>query len=54
VDVCVAIIARQWLGKHVPMAMNTQETIEELLDGVFCVGPCNVKYWICVEREVGT
>jgi hypothetical protein len=31
------VIARQWLSKHVPAAMHTQATIEELLDVVFSV-----------------
>jgi hypothetical protein len=29
---CSQAIARQQLGKHVAMAMNTHTTIEELLD----------------------
>jgi hypothetical protein len=35
--VCVSppIVARQWLGKHVPTATNTYATKEELLDVVF-------------------
>jgi hypothetical protein len=36
------IFARQWLGKHGPAAMNTQATIEELLDSAFSLRP--VKY----------
>jgi hypothetical protein len=28
-------VAMQWLGKHIPMVMNTHATIEELLDAVF-------------------
>jgi hypothetical protein len=28
-------IAKQWLGKHVPVATNTNTTKEELLDIVF-------------------
>jgi hypothetical protein len=31
------IIARQWLSKYIPVAMNTHTTIEELLDTVFSV-----------------
>jgi hypothetical protein len=27
-------IARQWLGKHIPVAADTHATIEELLDKV--------------------
>lgn len=29
-------VARQQLGKHIPTAMNTHVTIQELLDVVFC------------------
>jgi hypothetical protein len=32
-------VARQQLSKHVPMAMNTQAAIEELLDVLFSVQP---------------
>jgi hypothetical protein len=32
-------IARSRLGKHVPVATNTQATIQELLETVFSVGP---------------
>jgi hypothetical protein len=28
-------VARQWLGKHVPVAMNTYVTTKEELDAVF-------------------
>jgi hypothetical protein len=31
------IIARQWLRKYVPVAVNTHTAIEELLDTVFSV-----------------
>jgi hypothetical protein len=30
-----SVVARHWLDKHVPAAMNTHATIEELLDVVF-------------------
>jgi hypothetical protein len=33
----MAFIARQWLSKYIPVAMNTHTTIEELLDRVFSV-----------------
>jgi hypothetical protein len=29
------IVARQWLGKHIPAATNTHTTLEELLDASF-------------------
>jgi hypothetical protein len=32
-------VARQWLGKHVPAATNTHETLEEVLEAVFSMGP---------------
>jgi hypothetical protein len=28
-------VIRQWLGKQVPVAMNTHATTEELLDALF-------------------
>jgi hypothetical protein len=31
------IIARQWLGKHVPMVTNMQATIEVLLETIFSI-----------------
>jgi hypothetical protein len=52
--VCVPrIVARQRLGKHVPMATNTHATIEELSDEVFFWESYRVKYSICSERKVG-
>jgi hypothetical protein len=33
------LIARQRLDKHIPAAMKTQATIEELFETVFSVGP---------------
>jgi hypothetical protein len=30
-------VAKQWLGKHVPLATNMYATIEELLDVAFCM-----------------
>jgi hypothetical protein len=35
-------IARQRLGKQVPAEMDTQATIEELLDTIFLFGPCEM------------
>jgi hypothetical protein len=32
-------IARQLLGKHIPMAVNIQTTLEELLEALSCVWP---------------
>jgi hypothetical protein len=32
-------IARQWLSKQIPAAMNTHAIIEELLDAVFSIWP---------------
>jgi hypothetical protein len=32
--------AREWLGKHVPVAKDTHATIEELLETVFSAGLC--------------
>jgi hypothetical protein len=34
-----AVIAKQWLGKHISAAM-TQHTTEELLEAVFLCGQC--------------
>jgi hypothetical protein len=28
-------LARQWPGKHIPMAMNTHATVKELLEALF-------------------
>jgi hypothetical protein len=39
------VIARQQLGKHVPMAINEHATIEELLGAVF------IGYSGCSERN---
>jgi hypothetical protein len=33
-------VARQWLGKHFPLVMNTHVTTEELLDIVFFSAVC--------------
>jgi hypothetical protein len=46
-------VARQLLAKHVPAVTNAHATIEELLDAVFSMRPCRIKYSICSERIVG-
>jgi hypothetical protein len=43
------IVARQRLGKHLPAAMNSQATMEELLDAVFSMR--SVSYQIYVVKE---
>jgi hypothetical protein len=43
----VAAVARQRLGKHVPAAMTTQPTVEELLVAVFYMQ--SVSYQIFYE-----
>jgi hypothetical protein len=50
VSIYLPIVARQRLGKHVPTAMNTHVTIEELLDAVFSV-PSVSQHVICRENE---
>jgi hypothetical protein len=49
VSVCISppIIAGQWLGKHIPAAMNTHATIEELLYMLSSM------WSIADQREVG-
>jgi hypothetical protein len=37
-------VARQPLGKHIPLTMSSHATIEELLDEVFCVCCQTEKY----------
>jgi hypothetical protein len=41
----VGSVARQRLGKHVPAAMNTHKTVEELLYNMYPLqfGPCHIK-----------
>jgi hypothetical protein len=46
-------VPRQWLGEHIPMAVNTYATIEELLDSVFSIRPCRGKLSTCSERKAG-
>jgi hypothetical protein len=43
----------QWIGKHVPVAMNAHPTIEELLVKCFLCGLCCVEYSVSSKREVG-
>jgi hypothetical protein len=43
-------IAGQWLSKHIPAAMNTHATVEELLDAAVV---CHSTYSMCSERKVG-
>jgi uncharacterized protein YqgV (UPF0045/DUF77 family) len=45
-------VARQWLGKHVPMATNIHVTMDELLDVVSSVQSMSYQT-VCSERKVG-
>jgi hypothetical protein len=47
------VIVRQQLDKHVPAAMNTHATIEELLVGLFSMLSMFIGYSGCSERNAG-
>jgi hypothetical protein len=42
-------VARQWLGEHVPMALDMHIRVEELMEVVFMCGPCRS----CMMRTEG-
>jgi hypothetical protein len=47
------VVARHWIGQHVPAATNTQATIE-LLDAVFSILSVSFHiYSVCGERKLG-